>query len=70
MQAVSQGYYISLDNDSLYIMQPQGGELFEPDMEQTFLDEKGFATYHDHLQQAFSLMENINHEVSLLSDCI
>lgn len=64
-ESVSKGYCISIIGDELYIMQPQGGDLFEPDMEQTFLDEEGFTNYHDHLRQAFDIIQYLNKEIKL-----
>lgn len=64
-QSVSKGYYISLIGDELYIMQPQGGDLFEPNMEESFLEEESLTNYHDHLRQAFNLIDYLNNEVKL-----
>jgi hypothetical protein len=58
-KTVNHGCYISVVQERMSIMQPQGGELFEPDMEHTFLDEGSLAHYHDSLRQAFNLIEAV-----------
>lgn len=67
LNTVSTGFYISIIGDRIYVMQPQGGDLFEPDMNQSFLEESGLTNYHENLQKVFSMMYHFQQKIEAIA---